>query len=226
MAECIEELLAVFVRVIGVEADAKQASIGRYGRWANGGNEDPCIEEFFREFESFVGVMDVEGNDRSGVAGGTESSQGEFFAEKGAKFEQFKPLVVHVLDQLDRLCCGSEDRRWEGGREDQGSGAVQEGIAQQVGASDVASGASDGFAQGAGFDPDRAVGSMGIEQPSAAAAEDTRGVGFVGDRKRVEFAAERLDLANWANMSIHAKEGVGQDVGHTKAATEVCQQIA
>jgi len=80
LAECVEELLAVFVGVIGIEADAKQASVGRYGRWADGGNEDPCIEEFLRETESFVGVMDVEGNDRSGVAGGAESSQGEFFA--------------------------------------------------------------------------------------------------------------------------------------------------
>jgi hypothetical protein len=135
-------------------------------------------------------------------------------------------LFVHVLDQLDRLCCGSEDRWWEGRREDQGSGAVQEGIAQQMGASDVAPGASDGFAQGAGFDPDRRVGSMGIEQPSATVSEDTRGVGFVGDSKSVEFAAERLDLRDWGNMAIHAKEGVGQDVGHTKAAAEVCQQIA
>lgn len=76
LAECIEELLAVFVGVIGVEADAKQASVGRYSRWADGGNEDPCIEEFLRETESFVGVMDVEGNDRSRIGGGAESSQG------------------------------------------------------------------------------------------------------------------------------------------------------
>jgi hypothetical protein len=76
LAECIEELLAVFVGVIGVEADTKQASVGRYGRWADGGNEDSCIEEFLRETESFVGVMDVEGNDRSRIGGGTKSSQG------------------------------------------------------------------------------------------------------------------------------------------------------
>ena len=125
MAECIEELLAVLVGVIGVEADAKQASIGGYGWWADGGNENPCIEEFFREFESFVGVMNVEWDDRSGVAGGAESSQGEFFSEIGAQFEQFEPLVVHVLDQFDRLGCGSKDRRWEGRREDQGSGLMQ-----------------------------------------------------------------------------------------------------
>jgi hypothetical protein len=76
LAERIEELLAVFVGVIGIEADAKQASVGRYGRWADGGNEDSCIEEFFGETESFVGVMDVEGNDRSRLAGGAETSQG------------------------------------------------------------------------------------------------------------------------------------------------------
>ena len=76
LAECIEELLAVFVGVIGVEADTKQASVGRYGRWADGGNEDSCIEEFLRETESFVGVMDVEGNDRSCIGGGAESSKG------------------------------------------------------------------------------------------------------------------------------------------------------
>ena len=79
--EGIEELLAVFWGVGGVEADTNQAAIGWNRRWADCRNEYPLIEKFFREPDSLVGVIDVDRDDRSRVAGSTESSQSKFLAK-------------------------------------------------------------------------------------------------------------------------------------------------
>ena len=57
-------------------------------------------------------------------------------------------------------------------------------------------------------------------------AEDARGVGFVGDGNRVEFAAQRFDLRDWSDMAVHTKEGIGQDIGHTEAVSKIRQQLA